>query len=51
MIGCNGKVYGYGIGVERRRGEYNDGGVVIEYSIRGNISVVHCHVSKVKTNQ
>ena len=43
MIGCNGKVYGYGIGVERRRGEYNDGGVVIEYSIK------YCSLSRIKS--
>ena len=51
LIGCKGKVYWYGIGIER--GERVRLGWLgwIEYSNRYSISIVHCHVSKVKTNQ
>ena len=48
MIGCNGKVYWYGIVVERREGR--DSRLGLGW-IKGSIGIVHCHVSKVKTNQ
>ena len=39
MVKCMGMVYGK----REERGEYNDGGVVIEYSIR------YCSLSRIKS--